>query len=91
MHSVVPGAALVTIMWIGAARLLSVYLSHFQQVNLIYGSLGGFIATLLFFYISNIIFIYGAEFNYLFKMALGEKIEQKRAVSPTLPKEINDL
>jgi membrane protein len=90
-HSVVPGAALVTIMWIGAARLLSLYFSHFQQVNLIYGSLGGFIAALLFFYVSNVIFIYGAEFNYLFKKAIGEKIEQKQAVSATEPKEINDL
>ena len=90
-HSVVPGAALVTILWIGAAHILSIYLSRFQQVNLIYGSLGGFIATLLFFYVSNVIFIYGAEFNYLFKKALGEKIEQKRAVSAEPPKEINDL
>jgi membrane protein len=90
-HSVFPGAALVTIMWIGAAHALSTYLSHFQQVNLIYGSLGGFIAALLFFYVSNVIFIYGAEFNYLFKKALGEKIEQKLAVPEETPKEINDL
>jgi membrane protein len=90
-HSVAPGAALVTLMWIGSARLLSTYLSHFQQVNLIYGSLGGFIAALLFFYISNIIFIYGAEFNYLLMKALGEKIVQKEAVSERESKEINDL
>jgi membrane protein len=90
-HSVVPGAVLVTVLWIGAARLLSVYLSQFQQVNLIYGSLGGFIAALLFFYISNVIFIYGAEFNYLFKVALGEKIEQKRAAGAAVQKEINEL
>jgi membrane protein len=90
-HSVAPGAALVTLMWLGAARALSIYLSQFQQVNLIYGSLGGFIAALLFFYVSNIIFIYGAEFNYLFRVALGEKIEQKKAASAAQPKEINDL
>jgi hypothetical protein len=41
--------------------------------------------------VSNVIFIYGAEFNYLFKKAIGEKIEQKQAVSATEPKEINDL
>lgn len=90
-HSVAPGAALVTILWIGAAHMLSLYLSQFQQVNLIYGSLGSFIAALLFFFISNVIYIYGAEFNYLFKKALGEKIEQKQAVSANPPKEINDL
>jgi len=76
--SVIPGAALVTLLWTGAARLLSLYLSQFNQVNLIYGSLGGIIAALLFFYVSNVIFIYGAELNYLLKRALGEKIEEKQ-------------
>lgn len=77
-HSVVPGAGMVTLLWMGSARLLTFYLAQFNQVNLIYGSLGGIIAVLLFFYISNIIFIYGAEFNYLIKRALGERIEEKQ-------------
>jgi membrane protein len=80
IHAVVWGAALVTLLWIAAARLLSFYLSRVNPANLIYGSLGSVIATLLFFYVGNIIFIYGAEFNYLLKVALGEKIEQRQAV-----------
>jgi membrane protein len=80
IHSVIPGAALVTLLWMEAAHLLSLYLARFSQFTLVYGSLGGFIATLLFFYISNVIFIYGAELNYLLKRALGEKIEQKQPV-----------
>jgi membrane protein len=77
IHAVAPGAALVTILWIGAARLLSFYFSRFDTGNLIYGSIGSVIATLLFFYVGNVLFIYGAEFNYLLKMALGEKIEPR--------------
>ncbi len=84
-HSVVPGAVLVTLLWMCSARLLTFYLAQFNQVNLIYGSLGGIIAVLLFFYISNIIFIYGAEFNYLVKRALGERIEQKEET----PEDVN--
>jgi membrane protein len=80
VHSVVPGAALVTLLWIASARLLALYLSRSSQNSLIYGSLGGFIATLLFFYVNNIIFIYGAELNYLIKIAKGEKIEQRQIV-----------
>jgi membrane protein len=87
IHSVLPGAALVTLLWVEAAHLLSIYISQFNQVNLIYGSLAGVIATLLFFYVSNIIFIYGAELNYLLKRALGEKIEQKRPAQ----KNVNDF
>lgn len=78
LHTVVPGAVVVTLLWLLAARLLSLYISQFRQVNLIYGSLGGLIAALLFFYINNIIFIYGAELNHLIKLALGEQIERKR-------------
>jgi membrane protein len=80
VHSVAPGAALVTILWLGSARLLSFYFSRFSSENLIYGSLGSVIAALLFFFVGNVIFIYGAEFNYLLKMALGEKIEPRQAV-----------
>ncbi len=79
-HSVVPGAAIVTALWIVAAHLLAFYLAQFNQVNLIYGSLGGIIAVLLFFYISNIIFIYGAELNYLIKLQLGEEVHEKQAI-----------
>jgi membrane protein len=74
---VVPGAAIVVLLWIAAASLFSLYLSNFDQVNLIYGSLGGIIATLIFFYIINLIFIFGAEFNYHLANARGEVIEEK--------------
>src|SRR3984957_10503426 len=80
IHAVIWGAALVTLLWIAAARLLSFYLSTINPASLVYGSLGSVIATLLFFYVGNVIFIYGAEFNYLLKVALGEKIEQRQAV-----------
>lgn len=78
LQSVMPGAFVVTLLWLLSARLLSLYISQFRQVNLIYGSLGGIIAALLFFYVSNIIFIYGAELNHLIKMALGERPEPKK-------------
>lgn len=81
--SVVPGAALVMVLWIGSARVLTLYLSRFEQVNLIYGSLGGIIASLIFFYISNIIFIFGAEFNYLLSEALGLRLVQKEKLDNT--------
>jgi membrane protein len=93
IHCVAPGAALVTLLWIGAARLLSLYLSRVNPANLIYGSLGSVIAALLFFYVGNVLFIYGAEFNYLLKVAHGEKIEQRRAVQEVdkdLPTPIDD-
>ncbi len=76
--SVVPGAALVVILWIGAAYLFTGYLSNFNQVNLIYGSLGGVIAALVFFYICNIIFIFGAELNHQMVEILGLRVVEKQ-------------
>ena len=80
VHAVAPGAALVTFLWIATARALSFYYSRFDSNNLIYGSLGSVIAAMLFCFVGNVLFIYGAEFNYLLKMALGEKIEPRETV-----------
>ena len=78
--SVAPGAGLVVILWFITGHALAFYLSDFQQVNIIYGSLGGVIACLLFFFLSSMSFIYGAEFNYLFERALGHKIIEREYV-----------
>ena len=64
---VAPGALLTVVLWVISGYLLSTYIVYYNQLSIIYGSLGGIIVTLIFFYIINIIFIYGAEFNYLLK------------------------
>lgn len=60
---VLPGAALAVIVWIVSASLYSWYLLNLGRFTVTYGSLGGIVATLLFFYISALIFIFGAEVN----------------------------
>ncbi len=64
---VMPGALITVILWIISGYLLSRYIIYYNQLNIIYGSLGGIIVTLIFFYIINMIFIYGAEFNYSYQ------------------------
>jgi len=63
---ILPGAIIVVIGWMASAYVVAEYLAHYRQLSFVYGSLGGIIISLLFFYIINIIFIYGAEFNYHF-------------------------
>lgn len=77
LFAVVPGAMMTVFLWLGGASLFTLYVSNVEQVNIIYGSLGGFIATLLFFFILNVIFIYGAEFNHLLNQAIGTKMEER--------------
>jgi len=62
-REVFPGAALAVGLWIGSASLFSVYLSNMASYSVTYGSLGGIVVTLLFFYVSACIFIFGAEVN----------------------------
>lgn len=85
--SVAPGALVVVLLWIGAAYLFAQYLSNFNQVNLIYGSLGGVIAALLFFYICNVIFIFGAELNHQIVEALGLHMAQREETDGTSAKQ----
>lgn len=76
MIKVAPGALLVVVLWIAGAAGLSAYLDNVHQVNIVYGSLSGLIATLLFFYVMNTLFIYGAEFNHLLWTMLGQAPEE---------------
>lgn len=64
---VIPGAFVTVILWSLSGYLLSTYIVYYHQLSIIYGSLGSIIVTLIFFYIVNMIFIIGAEFNYLMK------------------------
>ena len=78
LRAVVPGAVLTVVSWVVASQVFSLYLSRFHQVNLIYGSLAGIIAAMLYFYILNILFIFGAEVNYQLLRAHGERIIEKQ-------------
>ncbi len=75
---VAPGALVVVIAWISATELLTFYLRTFDQVNLVYGSLGGIIAALLFFYVLALIYIFGAEFNHALKEKHTTKPSRKK-------------
>ena len=44
-----------------------------------YGSLGGIVLTLMFFYISGLIFIFGAEINSARRRAEAARLREERA------------
>jgi len=62
---ILPGTILVVISWIIIGKLLSSFLKSYEQFNFIYGGLAGTIISMIFFFVINIIFIYGAELNFL--------------------------
>ncbi|WP_111431441.1 YihY/virulence factor BrkB family protein [Rhodobacteraceae bacterium DSL-40] len=63
MTRVWPGVLLTALLWIIAATGFSTYLSFAPSYTVTYGTLAGVIITLMFFYITGLVIIFGAEFN----------------------------
>ncbi len=63
LRMVWPGAVVTVCLWLAGASLFSVYVENIANYSITYGSLGGIILTLLFFYVTAILFAYGAELN----------------------------
>ena len=58
-----PGVLVSIFIWGAAATLLSVYLAYAPSYAITYGTLAGVIVTLLFFYLTGVALIFGAEVN----------------------------
>ena len=58
-----PGVLLTLALWLAGASLFSLYLGTVANYNVTYGSLGGVVITLFFFYLTGALFILGAEYN----------------------------
>ena len=78
-RAVMPGALLVVVLLFAFGSVIGFYLNDVSHVTVVYGSLSGFIATLLSFYFMGVIFIYGAEFNHELLIAQGKHIIEKEA------------
>ncbi len=57
------GSAIAATLWLIASGLFAFYVRTFANYGQTYGALGGFIALLMWFYLSSIIVVLGAEIN----------------------------
>jgi membrane protein len=60
---ITPGAAIAVIVWILASIGFSIYVSNFANYSATYGSLGGVIVLIFYFYITAMVLLLGAEIN----------------------------
>jgi membrane protein len=58
-----PGAVLTVAAWLGLSSLLGVYFRHFANYSRTYGTLGGFIAFMIWFQWTSFAMLVGAEIN----------------------------
>lgn len=60
---ITPGAVVATLLWLIASLLFKVYIANFTDYNATYGTVGGVIVLLLWFYVSGLAILAGAELN----------------------------
>jgi membrane protein len=60
---VIPGAVVFTIGWLSATAIFAAYVDNFGNYRFTYGTLGGVVVLLLWFYLTGLFFILGAELN----------------------------
>ena len=60
---ITPGAVVGTLLWVIVSLVFKFYVANFANYNATYGAVGGVIVLLLWFYISGLAILVGAELN----------------------------
>jgi membrane protein len=60
---ITPGAVIATVLWLLVSLGFKVYITNFTDYNASYGAVGGVIVLLLWFYVSSLAILAGAELN----------------------------
>jgi membrane protein len=82
-----PGSIVATLLWLGASLGFKFYVANFGNYTATYGAIGGVMILMLWFYISGLVILLGAEMNAEIEHASpygkdeGEKVPgQKRKI-----------
>jgi membrane protein len=60
---VTPGSLVATFLWIASSVVFKIYVANVGDYTATYGAIGGAIVTMLWFYVSSIAILIGAELN----------------------------
>jgi membrane protein len=66
---ITPGSVLATGLWLGSSFAFKLYVANFADYTATYGAIGGAIVTMLWFYVSSIAILIGAELNSVIEAA----------------------
>jgi membrane protein len=87
-HWVTPGAVIAILGWVVCSLGLRIYLHFFNSFTITYGSLGGVIVLLTWFYITGLMLLLGAEVNSEIQAAVAEKqLKESGALPPEVDAE----
>jgi membrane protein len=82
---ITPGSLVATILWLAISLGFRVYVTNFANYNATYGTIGGVIVLMLWFYCSALAILVGAEVNAEAEKAsaYGKNPGERRARTPT--------
>jgi membrane protein len=81
-----PGAVLAMSIWLGGSVLLRSYVSEkLRNTNLSYGALGAPVAALLFFYVTALAVLVGAELNAALRAGHEARVTERLLATPAPP------
>jgi membrane protein len=60
---VTPGALVATLVWLAGSYLFNLYITEYASYNETYGSMGGVVILLMWFYLTAFTILLGAEVN----------------------------
>ena len=86
---ILPGALLFLVVWIVVTQIFAFYLAHAVTFGATYGALAGAVVLLIWFYLTSIVLLVGAELNavveqraYPTRVAVERLQAQARAIAP---------
>jgi membrane protein len=65
----VPGSVVATAIWIAVSLLFKLYVRHFSDFGILYGSLGTLVVLMFWFYLSGVAILIGGEVNFTLERA----------------------
>src|SRR5687767_4600707 len=83
----IAGAVVAIGIWLGASFGLGIYLRNFADINKSYGALGAVIALMLWFYLTALAILIGAELNAELLKQEGERLPVKEVAPAEAPEE----
>ena len=87
---ITPGSVIGTLVWLLASWSFGTYASHFGSYNLTYGSIGGVIVLLTWFYITGFILLMGGEMNAIIEDASPDGKESGARASDQAPPPLDE-
>lgn len=72
-YMVLPGALLSTLLWYLLTQLFNLYVHYLGRYDRIYGGVGAVIVLVIWMYLTALVLLYGAEFNYQLEKMLESR------------------